>query len=159
MCDDKIRNVMYHIYQDLAKIEDNLRFVMNKVPSLDLDDETPSEISAVCNNFYWTVNDCKKELRNAEDKLGFHPKETPVDPGSVNPDPRVNIEMLENWLSEDINKLHELVTTLQALADKELHKYGVASILVTESAAHIINAYNNIREETARLRVLLDQIV
>lgn len=157
MYDDKIRKATSNVYQDLVKIEGNLRFIINEVPSLDLNDEISKKIKAVCNNFYWTINDCKKELRNAQDKLGLHPNEAPLDPGSVNPDPRVNIGMLESWLSEDISNLHELVTTLHALADKELLRVGAADILVTESAAHIINAYNNIREETARIRILLDQ--
>jgi len=159
MCDDKIRKAISNVYQDLVKIEDNLRFILNEVPSQELNDETPSKISAVCNNFYWTINDCKKELRNAEDKLGLHPNEAPLDPGSVNPDPRVNIEMIEIWLSEEINNLHELTTALHALADKELLRFGAADILVTESAANILNAYNNIREETAKIRMILDQTV
>ena len=159
MYDDEIRKAISSIYHDLDKIEGNLRFILNEVPSLDLNDDTSSKIKAVCNNFYWTINDCKKELRNAEDKLGFHPNEAPLDPGSANPDPRVNIWMLESWLSEDINNLHELAVTLQALADKELLRFGAANILVTESAAHIINAYNNIREETARIRKIPDQTV
>jgi len=157
MYDDKIRKAISNIYQDLDKIEGNLRFILDKVPSLDLDDETSSKIKSVCNNFYWTINDCKKELRTAEDKLGFHPNEAPLDPGSVNPDPRVNIGMLESFLSEDISNLHELVTALHDLGDKEISRFGAADILVTESAAHIINAYNNIREETKKIRTLLDQ--
>jgi len=157
MYDDKISKAVSNVYQDLDKIEGHLRFILDKVPSLDLDEETSSKIKSVCNNFYWTINDCKKELRTAEDKLGLHPNEAPLDPGSVNPDPRVNIGMLESFLSEDINNLKELVTTLHVLADEELLRFGTADILVTESAAHIINSYNNIREETKKIRMILDQ--
>jgi len=157
--DDKIRKAILNVYQDLDKIEGHLRFILNEVPSLDLDDETSKKIKSVCNNFYWTINDCKKELRTAEDKLGFHPNEAPLDPGSVNPDPRVNIGMLESFLSEDINNLKELVTVLHGLADKELLRFGAADILVTESAAGILNAYNRIREETKKIRMILDQTV
>jgi hypothetical protein len=136
------------LYKWCRVIDQNLVFIQQELPTLSVPEDVRSEISATCRGFQDVQHDVLAEIRILEDKLGLHPGEEPNGPNAVNSDPRVSIELIEGWLSKEAETLNRLVRKLWELDEREHHAIVLASTLVTESAANILQAWAGIKEDS-----------
>lgn len=132
-------------------ISENLSYIQKELPQLHAPENLRDEIIAACRNFEAAIWDVNSEIRNLEEKLGLCPGE----PETLNPDPGVTIGLIDRWLRAEIETFHQLVTKLRDLKAEDASMTGL-EILVTESAANILHAYKDIRDNldliTAHLR-------
>ena len=132
------------LYSNLADIEANVRFVAEHLADLQIADSERSAIAELCEEFGGAIHDVRIEIRNLEDKLGMHPGEPPFDPDITNPDPRVTMRFISNWMWEPIKMMN---TTIQQLQSSRSNAY----LLVAESGANVLNSFDAMRDS-------LDQI-
>lgn len=135
------------MYKWSRVIDQNLAFILHELPGLKLPADARDEISGVCVDFQDAMHDVIEEMRILEDKLGLHPGQEPNDPGVVNRDPRVTLETIERWLSQEAEKLNGLVRKLWALQEQDPNTYTLVNALVTESATNIHKAVAGEKEE------------
>jgi hypothetical protein len=139
------------LYRGNQAIVHNLAYIQTELPRLALAGELSGEIAELCEGFLSAAYDVNTEIRNLEDKLGLHPDEEPFDPNIVNPDPRVTMGFIEHWTGNEVHKLDALVRKVWALADQDAPAYGLVNVLLTESAGNILQAYNAMKAELARI--------
>ncbi|HNE06371.1 MAG TPA: hypothetical protein PLT08_17725 [Anaerolineales bacterium] len=130
-----------NLYQWTDVINRNLAYIKKELPKLSIPAEIRDEISAMCDGFQWMLSDVRKEIRNLEDKLGMHPGEEPFDPHITNPDPQLTIGLIQRWLLEELQTMHELIQKLDKLATQDSQSYDLVALLVRESATNILKAY------------------
>jgi hypothetical protein len=129
-------------------IAQNLTYIMNELQTLTLSEDVKNEILVVCQAFRLTLSDVNKEVRNLEHKLGMHSDDEPFDSIIVNPDPRVAIDLINHLITREVEAMHRLVVKLRALASLDSSRILVGvEVLVTESAANILNAYRDIKKQ------------
>jgi hypothetical protein len=138
------------LYASVTAMAQNLTYIQEELSHWDISNTLKSEIVTVCQEFESALYDVRKEIRTLEDKLGMHPGEEPFDPGVVNPDPQVTLELIERWLAAETEAMHALVLKLGALAETDLEVMGV-NVLVTESAANILLAQIQVKQALAAI--------
>jgi len=122
-------------------ISENLSYIQKELPELHVPENLRDEVVTACRNFEAAIWDVNSEIRNLEEKLGMCPEE----PETLNPDPRVTIGLIGHWMRAEIETMHQLVTKLRDLKSEDADMTGL-EILVTESAANILYAYKDIRD-------------
>jgi len=135
----------------------NLTYIINELQTLTVAEGLKKEIILVCQTFTSTLYDVNKEIRNLEDKLGMHPDDEPFDSSIVNPDPKVTMGFIDQWIIREVQAMHKLVVKLQALAYLDRSLIGV-KVLVMESATNILNAYKDINKELSFILEHLDKV-
>ena len=135
----------------------NLTYIINELQTLTVAEGLKNEIIVVCQTFTSTLYDVNKEIRNLEDKLGMHPDDEPFDSSIVNPDPKVTMGFIDQWIIREVQAMHKLVVKLQALAYLDRSLIGV-KVLVMESATNILNAYKDINKELSFILEHLDKV-
>jgi len=144
------------LYSSIAKMAGNIDYIRNELPTLIIPQAEKLRIGQICEEFEGAVYDVRKEIRNLEDKLGMHPGEAPHDPDIKNPDPAVTMGFIDRWLRSEIEAMHQTVLHLDQLS-KDDRALGGAYLLVSESAANILNAYSNLQESLGKFGALLER--
>lgn len=149
----RFNQAIHELYQSVSEIGANLEYITKEIPALNVSQELRKQVADVCEEFRSCLYDVKKEIRNLEDKLGMHPGEEPFDPNITNPDPKVTIGFIRNWLRRSIDEMHSLITGLEN--PKEANTTGLY-ILCAESGANILKAYQQIGEALDSIGRTLD---
>jgi hypothetical protein len=123
----------------LREISNNVEYVLNELPTACPGVELRRQIDRVFRDFHNCLYDVRPEIPNLADKLGLNPGQPPNDPDIANPDPRVTIGFIRNWLQREFDDLHVLVQKLGA--DRGKPEVGLMFTLVAESAANMLNAF------------------
>ena len=137
------------LYASLSDVSANIHYVEKALPTISIDDSERSQIVELCDEFHSALYDVRKEVRNLEDKLGMHPGEEPFDPDIVNPDPKVTMSFIDEWMRDAIVLMHGTVKKLEALSTSKAD--GGAYLLVAESAVNILGAYSAIKDALAAI--------
>lgn len=138
------------LYRALDDIAGNVAFVEGELPKVALRATDRAAVLDRMREFDGAIHDVRTEIRNLEDKLGLHPGEPPQDPDIANPDPRATMRLIRNWRWTEIEALDPLVRRLQATAKVDI-AFGLASLLVGESATNILNAFNAVEAALAHI--------
>jgi hypothetical protein len=125
------------LHEGLSEIIGNIDFVQQELPNVRVPEAAAAQIRTVFSDFYSCCYDVRTEIKNLTDKLGLGDPDHPCDPGIANPDPRVTMGFIGNWLHAEFEKLHVLVQSLTG--DK-----SSAYLLVAESAVNMLNAFAGI---------------
>ena len=133
------------LHASIADIAENISYIERELPGLKLPDSTRLHIGQTCATFQSTLYDVRTEIRNLEDKLGMHPGQPPFDPDIKNPDPRVTMGFIADWLWIDIEGMHRTVSRLEEVS-KAAPDLGSAYLLVAESATNILSAHMNVKD-------------
>ena len=144
------------LYSELADISGNIHFIEKELPSLAISRSEQLQIADLCAEFESALYDVRKEVRNLEDKLGMHPNEEPFDPDIKNPDPKVTMGFISDWLREPIGQMHENVLRLQRAAQSDAG-FARAYVLVSESAVNVLNSYSAILDALGTIDATLEQ--
>lgn len=145
------------LYASIADISANVSFIHNELPSFKLTVPEELYINQACEEFQSAISDARKEVRNLEDKLGMHPDQPPFDPNIKNPDPRVTMGFISNWLWNEIEVVHQIVKELERLS-KTKQELDAVYILVSESATNILNAYIKLKKSLDFIAEKLENI-
>ena len=153
---EAFRGPIGQLYSSLAEIAENIDYIRTELLPLNIPQGERLHIQRVCEGFKGAVYDVRKEIRNLEDKLGMHPGEDPFDPEIINPDPRVTMGFIEQWLRTEIEAMHQSVLHLDKLS-KDDRALGGAYLLVGESATNILNAYSTVQESLSNIGAHLER--
>jgi hypothetical protein len=152
---ESFRGPIRQLYSSLSEITENIRYISNEMPKLTIPQSERSRIENVCANFESAIYDVRKEIRNLEDKLGMHPGEEPFE-SELNPDPRVTMRFIQQWLRTEIEAMHELVVHLENVSMDD-HALGIPFLLVAGSAVNILGAYATIRLSLESIEASLER--
>jgi len=133
------------LYTSIFDIAGNIRFIQRELPNLKLPDSERLHIRQTFDTFQYAVFDVQKEIGNLEDKLGMRPGQPPFDPDIKNPDPRVTMGFIADWLWSEIEDMLRTVSRLDAAA-RVSPDLGSAYLLVGESATNILHAYMKVKD-------------
>lgn len=145
------------LHEGLSEIDSNIRFVLQELPKLALKAEFAAHVRKVFEDFAGCSHDVRPEILNLRDKLGHGDPNHPNDPGIANPDPRVTIGFIRDWLQAEFNDLHALVQALGAPAARR--EVGSAYILVAESAFNMLTAYGRMQDALDRVRAAVEPLL
>lgn len=108
-------------------------YIEKELPAVAFPDGLQARTEHLCACLFATEADIRKEIEELEDALTALSGDESIQ--------RVKILRIRKWLSEPIVEMHELVQELRAASDND-ERYALATILIEESAANILYAYN-----------------
>jgi hypothetical protein len=111
---------------------ENASYVQRELPRVEIADPLRSQTAEICEDMVGTQHDVISELFEIDDLLRSK-AESPVISS--------RLKRLIRWLWEDISRLDQVVMALRADSEKNKN-HTLALILVEESAANILNAFN-----------------
>ena len=111
---------------------ENASYVQRELPNVEVADPIRSQAAEVCDAMVGTKHDIISELFEIDELLESDAKSTPIS---------IRLTRCIRWLWEDISRLHQVVMALRADSQKN-EKHTLATILVEESAANILSAFN-----------------
>ncbi|HCF99551.1 MAG TPA: hypothetical protein DEV93_03305 [Chloroflexi bacterium] len=137
---------MATVQRSLEEIAGNISYALGELPSLGVQDGIRASIREFLAELASTLYDVRKEVWTLSDAL--HPPEDPkvLDAVEAGTDPRSTGSLIDTWLRRELERMHQLVISLQG--DPAL---SLAYVLLTESAANILHAFS-------RLEAALDAI-
>jgi hypothetical protein len=113
----------------------NALYILGELPDVKMSDGLRARTREVCNSLISTKHDLITELFDLDDLAASD---------ATDPQLGERVERIVRWAREDLLKLHELVTALDA-ASKQDTTIALASVLVTESATNILNFFDPMR--------------
>lgn len=110
----------------------NASYIQQELPRVEMTGELRVRTAEVCESLIGTKHDVISELFELDELL-----QTEADWAVVSS----RIDRAVRWLGEDISQMHALVLALREASQKN-DEYTLALVLVQESAANIVNAFN-----------------
>jgi hypothetical protein len=111
---------------------ENASYVQRELPNVIIDDPLRSQTAEVCDAMVGTKHDIFSELFEINELLESHAESAVISS---------RLARSIRWFWEDISSLHEVVMALRADSQKN-QDHTLATILVEESAANILHAFN-----------------
>jgi hypothetical protein len=109
---------------------ENVMYIQKELPTLDLADAQRSAIVQICSTLVGTKHDVVSELFDLQDIQGV------LAPGVI----RQRIERIVQMVIEDLNRLHEVVQSLEKATESD-RRAGQAYLLVAESATNMLRSF------------------
>ena len=94
------------------------------------------ETERVCADLVGTKHDVISEMADLDQLLGSKTSDETI---------AARFDRMVRWLDEDVDKMHALVTALEARSNQQA-EYTAAYILIAESAANVRRAFARTRE-------------
>ncbi len=127
------------VQEALAAIRDcalimlgNASYIQRELPNVEIADPLKSQTTEVCDALVGTKHDIISELSEIRELL-----ESDAEAAVISS----RLTRSIRWLWEDISRLHQVVMALRADSQKN-ESHTLALILVEESAANILSAFN-----------------
>lgn len=124
---------MSAIRRAVGEIADNLAYIHQHLPEVEVEDNLRDQIQSTCQAFDNDLYDVRSEIGNLSESRDAS-----------------TAGLINKILHSHTEAMHALVTRLYELADRDV-KYAGASVLVGESAANILRAYIEIRNNLPRI--------
>jgi hypothetical protein len=153
---DKYASPVSALHLALLEIEGNVDFIQENLPGLNVPDAERTYIVGTCREFKSCIFDVRSEIQNLADKLGMHPGQALNDPDIQNPDPRVTMGFIYDWLMAEVRRLHQTVSSLEKTS-KQNTDLARAYLLVAESAVNILQAFQKIKNAIATIAGQLER--
>ena len=115
-----------------AAMLDNASFIRKELVNVRMSKAHQAEAETICSSLIGTKFDVGTQVKELDDLVASNADHSAILAVS---------ERIVHCFREDINSLHKLVMSLRAESDKDPHG-DLASVLVSESAANILNAFN-----------------
>lgn len=112
---------------------ENATYIQRELPNVEMYDALRSQTAEVCESMVGTKQDVISELFEIDDLV-----KSKTDWSVVSS----RIDRLIRWLWEDISKMHNVVMALRKDSKKN-QNHALSLVLVQESAANIVNAFNS----------------
>jgi 3-phosphoglycerate kinase len=111
---------------------ENVSYVQRELPNVEIADSLRSQTAEVCDAMVGTKHDIISELFEIYELL-----ESDAELAVISS----RLTRSIRWLWEDLSRLHQVVMALRADSQKN-ENHTSATILIEESAANILNAFN-----------------
>jgi hypothetical protein len=111
---------------------ENASYIQRELPNVEMLEALRLQTAEVCESMVGTKHDVISELFEIDELLKLKTNWAVVSP---------RIDRVIRWLWEDISKMHQVVMALLEDSQKN-ESHTLSLILVQESAANIINAFN-----------------
>jgi hypothetical protein len=134
MNDSEIRAAMGKARTCAMVMLESAIYIERELPNVQLDEALLSQARQVCSDLIGTKHDIISDLFELNDEWGAFPA-----PGL--PNVLSTMERLTSWMWEDISKMDQLVSALDAAAKRD-PTYGLAYLLIAECATNVLNAFN-----------------
>ena len=118
-----------------AQMLENAVFVKKELPNVQLSDGLRMQAEKVCDRLIGTKHDLITELFDLDDLLPTEAPDTAIGE---------RVERMVRWARDDLLELHALVVAIEDEAARNPRAI-MASILVMESAGHVLNAFNSMQ--------------
>jgi hypothetical protein len=126
----------------MAMLE-NAMYIRGELASVSMSDALRARTQEMCDSLVSTKHDVIHELFELDDLVASDPSASAI--------PRT-VERIVAWLGEEVAPMHELVMALDSAREKD-PAHGAAYVLVVESAANILVAFNRTKAAAAPLLV------
>ena len=137
-----IHSVMIEARNCALVMLESANYIQRELANVHLNHELRAETEQVCTALVGTKHDIISELFELDELLGA---------GASAPVVRSRVNRIVQWLRDDITRMHQLVMALES-ASKQDPVYGLAYVLVAESATNLLNAFNRTRTAADSLR-------
>ena len=111
---------------------ENASYIQRELPNVEMREALRLQTAEVCDSMVGTKHDIISELFEIDEFLKSETNWAVVSS---------RIDRLIKWLWEDISKMHQVVMALREDSQKN-QKHTLSLVLVQESAANIVNAFN-----------------
>ena len=111
---------------------ENASYIQRELPNVEMREALRLQTAEVCDSMAGTKHDIISELFEIDEFLKSKTNWAVV---------LSRIDRLIKWLWEDISKMHQVVMALREDSQKN-QKHTLSLVLVQESAANIVNAFN-----------------
>ena len=111
---------------------ENASYIQRELPNVEMREALRLQTAEVCDSMVGTKHDIISELFEIDEFLKSKTNWAVV---------LSRIDRLIKWLWEDISKMHQVVMALREDSQKN-QKHTLSLVLVQESAANIVNAFN-----------------
>jgi hypothetical protein len=111
---------------------ENASYIQRELPNVEMSEVLRSQTAEVCESMVGTKHDVISEIFEIDELL-----ESKTDWAVVSS----RTDRLIGWLWEDILKMHQMVMALREDSQKNKN-HKLSLVLVEESAANIVNAFN-----------------
>ncbi|MBX9903965.1 MAG: hypothetical protein K2Y31_06365 [Burkholderiales bacterium] len=147
----ELKAILSSLHGHLTGLNGEIFYVLRECNNANIPADVADRITKVFEAFFGTVqHDVRAEVLNLEDKLGLRPGLKPYDPDIKNPDPRVTIGFIRDWLHADFVDLDQLVKELKG-------NNALGYILVSETGANMLNIHGDIVDGLRRIESILSQ--
>lgn len=147
MNESAIQSVMREARNCALVMLESATYIQGELANVHVNDELRAQTEQVCTALVGTKHDIFSELFELDELLGADASAVVI---------RSRVDRIVQWLSDDINRMHQLVMALES-ASKQSSVYGAAYVLVVESATNILNAFNRTRTAADSLRAEADE--
>ena len=114
---------------------ENASYMQRELPNVPIDDSLRRAAEDMCSQLVGTKHDITTEIDELDELLERQPSREEV---------ARYVERIVRWLRDDMAQMHEVVTALDAAAQRDA-TYTRAFVLISESAANILSAFNETR--------------
>jgi hypothetical protein len=119
---------------------ENAGYIERELPALSFEESLRGPAGQMCSQLVGTKHDIMTEIGELDELLAGEPTQERM---------ATYIERIVRWLGDDMKQMHELVTTLDAAAQRD-ERNGRAFVLVSESAINILLEFNKARVAAAK---------
>lgn len=114
---------------------ENASYIQRELPNVEMREALRSQTAEVCESMVGTKHDIISELFEIDELLKSKTDWVVVSS---------RIDRLVRWLWEDISKMHQVVMALREDSQNN-QNHTLSLVLVQESAANIVNAFNCVK--------------
>lgn len=135
------------------EIHSNVEFILQELPALDVDAGTREGVTRTCKAMDESLRfDVQQEAENLAAKL--YPESGGLESGQ-NPDPRVTLDLIRQCVWSDLAGYDALVRSLPT--GGQAGEQSVLSVLLLESGANMLAAWQRLSAALDTIRVLAEQ--
>lgn len=135
MNESAIHTVMAEARNCALVMLENATYIQGELADVQMDDALRAQTEQVCSALVDTKHDVISELFELDELLGAETPESVI---------LSRVDRIAQWLQNDIARMHQLVKALERACEQE-PAYGLAHVLVAESATNILRAFNDTR--------------
>ena len=141
MNDSALQALITEAHNCAMAMFDNAMYISSELPTVTMSDALRARTQKMCDSLVSTKHDVAHELFELGELVTSDPSASVI---------ARTVERIVAWLGAEIAPMHELVMALES-AHKKDPEQGAAYVLVVESAANIISAFNRTRAAAAPL--------
>ncbi len=117
-------------------------YIQRELPNVQMDDSIRATTEELCSALVGTKHDMFTEAFELDELLAAEASESDI---------LVRVNRIVQWLWQDVERMHQLVTALES-ASKRDPAFGLAYLLIAESATNILQAFNRTRAAADQLK-------
>jgi hypothetical protein len=140
MTEPAIRELLSAAHRCAMVMLENATYIQGELPNVHLDGSLRARVNEACDSLIGTKHDIVSEVSELDELLAGDA----ASPATI----ATRVERIVRWLREDVTRMHELALALEVAKEGDPACTG-AYVLVVESAANILQAFNQVAAAAA----------